>query len=359
MLSDAAREDQRVESAQHRGIRPHVPGHRVDELLHRGDRVGQLAVLQHAHVAADAGQPEQAAALVQRLLQRRDVELPAPEQVQQRIGRDVPAARGHRQPRQAREAHGRVDAAAIEHRAQAGAAAQVRGDHPARLRFERAHAVGDVLVGQAVIAAMMDARAAHGLGQRVGARRLRHRQVERRIEAGDLRQPGHQGRDRPRAAHVEGLVRGLHGRLRGQRLQHLDVEAHGPRVARAAEHHAMSGGDDPGAGQVALQPGDDETKCLVVIGWLARGPRVRRKLLSGCVMDSEAGRTGNRLDAAGGVQRQHARLVDVVGRELQAGRARVEDQEGVGHARPSATAASRGCHCQWRISGMSCPCWQM
>ena len=73
-FADAGGKHQGVQTAEHGHVSADIFRHRVDEMLDRGDRPRIGTVLQHAHVAADAGEAEQARALVQHLLQRRVVE---------------------------------------------------------------------------------------------------------------------------------------------------------------------------------------------------------------------------------------------------------------------------------------------
>ena len=82
------------------------------------------------------------------------------------------------------------DAAAVAHRAHAGAVAEVGHHHPFGMRGELRQLAGDVLVGQAVKAVAADPLLAHRVGQGEDLRHRRLRAVEGGIEAGDLRQIG-------------------------------------------------------------------------------------------------------------------------------------------------------------------------
>ena len=92
-----------------------------------------------------------------------------------------------------------------------------------------------------MVAPVAHAGIAHVLGQRVGLGHLRHRAMERGIEAGDLRQARERLGKGPGAAHVEGLMRRLHRRERVEVVEHVAVDAHRRLEARAAQHHAVAG----------------------------------------------------------------------------------------------------------------------
>ncbi len=183
-----------------------------------------------------------------------------------------------------------------------------------------------------MVAPVTDAGVAHVLGQRIDARRLGQRAMERRIEAGDLCQPRHQGRDRSQAADVERLVRRLHRAKTVQVGQHLVVDAHGRVEADAAQRHAVPRRDDSVAGQMPLQPGDHETQGFVRRQRTPVGPVVPAQRSAGSILDDENRLRMQAIDAAPDLQRRLMRYRDAVGRELQAGRARVEDQEDISHA---------------------------
>ena len=97
-----------------------------------------------------------------------------------------------------------------------------------------------------MIAPVLRAGIADILGQGVGLGQFRHGPVERRIEAGDLRQPGKGFGQGPGAGYVVGLVRRLHGHERVEIGQHIAVDQHRRLVARSAQHDPVTGSDHLG-----------------------------------------------------------------------------------------------------------------
>jgi hypothetical protein len=55
VLTNAGGEHESVQPAEHGRVGAGIFGHRVDEVLHRGDRARIRTLLQHSHVIADAG----------------------------------------------------------------------------------------------------------------------------------------------------------------------------------------------------------------------------------------------------------------------------------------------------------------
>ena len=135
-----------------------------------------------------------------------------------------------------------------------------------------------------MVAPMAHARIAHVLRQRVGLRHLRHRAVERAVEAGDLRQARKRLGERPGATHVEGLVRRLHDRQGFEIVQHVALDPCRGLEAGAAEHHAVAGRHHLHVREVGFQPGDDEMQRGFVVDRMAVAPFVRGQWLAGFVL---------------------------------------------------------------------------
>ena len=100
---------------EHSRVGADIFRHRIDEILHRGDRPRIHALLQQPHVAADAGQTEQARALGQHLFERRVIEQLAAQQVEEEVLRHIAGPGRHRKSGQRAEAHRRFNALSIQH----------------------------------------------------------------------------------------------------------------------------------------------------------------------------------------------------------------------------------------------------
>ena len=174
---------------------------------------------------------------------------------------------------------------------------------------------------------------AHVLRQCVDLRHLRHRSMERGVEAGDLRQARECLGERPRAAHVEGLMRGFHRRQRFEVVQHVALDPHRRLEARTAEHHAVAGRHHLHVGDVGFQPGDDEVQRCLVVDCLAVAPFMRVPWLAGRVLRDEMRVVLHAVDLAAAEQRQRPGRVHRIGAELQAGGARIDHDDGIAHGR--------------------------
>ena len=192
-----------------------------------------------------------------------------------------------------------------------------------------------------MVAPVADAGVAHVLWQRVGLCDLRHRPMERGVEAGDLRQARERLGERPCATHVERLVRRLHRLKRLQIVQHIVVDAHRCREAGAAEHDAMAGRYHLRSGKIGFHPRDDETQRGRVVDRVSLAPFLRVQRLAGGVVGDEVWVTLHAVDAAAAQQGQRPCRIHRVRAEFQAGRARVEYDDGVAHGAHSAVSGCR------------------
>ena len=130
-LPDAAGEDQDVQPAHRREVGADVFAHAVAEGLQRHQRpvvAGFGGLLDFAHVAGNARKPEQAAPLVEQFIDLAARQALLALQVGHHARIEVAAARAHDQPFAGREAHGRVHRAAVVHRAERGAVAEMATD---------------------------------------------------------------------------------------------------------------------------------------------------------------------------------------------------------------------------------------
>ena len=86
--------------------------------------------MQGAHVAADAGDSEQAGAVIDQLFEHLRIELPFAHQIDQNAGVEIAAARAHDDPAGRGQAHAGVDRPARFDRGDAGAIAEMGDDQP-------------------------------------------------------------------------------------------------------------------------------------------------------------------------------------------------------------------------------------
>ena len=242
VLPDAGREHEPVDTAERRRERANLLGGLIHEVVHRESRVRLAAVEQVAHVVADAGNAEQPRLLVEdrfEILRREPDRLDEMED-HARVDRSRPGP--HAETVERGEAERAVDALQVLHRAEAGAAAQVRDDHAAVRdlgRHVRQHG-RDVLVREPVKTISLHAAAAQVARQRHHLGDGGLPAMKAGIEAGDLRHA------RQSLGHgVDGgeVVRLMKRRQRHERAQVREDfrrDDRGPRVLRAAVHDAMT-----------------------------------------------------------------------------------------------------------------------
>ena len=157
--------------------------------------------------------------------------------------------------------------------------------------------------------------------------------MERGVETSHLRQAGERLGQRTGSPHVVGLVRRFHDHERVEIRQHIAVDQYRRLEAGAAEHHAVAGRHDLHVGEVGFQPGDDEVQRCLVVDRVALAPFMRVQWLAGRVLDDEMRIALHAVDPAAAEQRQRPGRVHRIGAELQAGGARVEDDDGFAHRR--------------------------
>jgi len=124
-------------------------------------------------------------------------------------------------------------------------------------------------------------------------------------------------------------------------VEHFAVDQNRRLEAGAAKHHAMARRYHLRAGEVRLQPGDDELHRGLVIDRGALAPGVGVQRLAGGVIGDEMWIGLHAVDAAMAQEWQGLVCVQRIGAELQAGGARVEDDDGLGHADHSAISGSK------------------
>ena len=215
VLSDAGGEHEGVEPAERGDEAARLARDSPAEKLYRFFGLGAAVVRQRAHVTGDSRHAQQSRLAVEQVLdiRRGHAELCLEMKHNTRI--DGAAACSHHQPVECGEAHGGVDAFAIAHRAQAGAIAEMRRDHPTggKHGIDLAQAPGDIFVRQTVESVAPDALLMEGAreGQARGDRRLVV--VKRRVETGHLRKARAELRNRTDGGQIVRLVQ------RGERVE--------------------------------------------------------------------------------------------------------------------------------------------
>ena len=203
VLADAGREGQHVEAAEHRGQCADLAHDATHVQLQRRARafVARLDVEQRLRTRRDTGDAEQARLVIEQMRESLDAELLVLDEVQHHTGVERAAARAHHQTVERGKAHRRGDASQAPHRAQAGAAAQMRDDRASAraIAMPLGQRDGHVLVREPVKTIAPDTTLPQRIRQWKHLFHLRKRPVERRVEARHLRQVrglGEQGLDR-------------------------------------------------------------------------------------------------------------------------------------------------------------------
>ena len=348
-LADAAGEDEQVEPAQRR----REGADTLSELIaEHGDGLGggRLPIpplQQRLHVRARSRDAQQARLVVHEPLQPVGIIAFPSQQVDRDAGVQVSAAGSHHEAARRRQAHRRVHGHPVPHRGHAGAITQMRDDGSSTGgRPEPPH---DVFVGEAVEAVALDPGIPERAGQRQSPGQLGHSMVERRIEAGNLRQRGeprgHCLHDRQLAGEMQ---RGQ-GDEPAESLEEARIHAFRRRVLGSAVDQAMPDGVQRGK-PAALQRVEDRMHRSGVVRIVAR--RLRRGRIA--IVQPEAPLLeANPLHRA----RHQPALVApcrgglvFVDRELQRGGAGVETED------PARLRRHVSVHFHSRTSGMSSRC---
>ena len=164
----------------------------------------------------------------------------------QHPGIDGAAAGSHGEPVESRVSHGRGDAVAVLHGAQAAAVAEVEDQQPRGRSAARAFRgnPGHMLEVEAMEAEAAVPRGVQVPGNGVAARHLRHRGVKGGIEAGDLRQAGRRGPQRVDRIEAEPVVQRRKRTQRIELAQAVRRNARGSGVSSAAVNDAMAAGGE-------------------------------------------------------------------------------------------------------------------
>jgi hypothetical protein len=240
--------------------------------------------MQCPHVAGQARDAEQAAAVVDQVFHASCIELFFAYQVRERTGVEVAASRAHDQPAGGCQAHAGVDRLAVQHSGDAGAVAQVRNQQA------RGQCAGELMhdgfTRQAVKAIALNSLGAQRARQGQHAGDVGHPGMESGVEARCLGQAGE-----VRHRLVDGDQRG--GRVqRGERsgsfqaLQHDLIDPAVFAQTRPAVHDAVPDRLRCGPRATGEQVGDAADRIAVI----EQGGVVIQQLPALCIRGSNAGR---------------------------------------------------------------------
>jgi hypothetical protein len=138
MLTDAARERDRIDIAEDRRIGADVFSRSVRKAFQReaSSRVATIGSLfQVANIATAPGQSQQPAATIEQIINVARAHLQLVDQVKHQAGIDVAGARAHHQAFHRSQAHAGVDAAAVANGAEAGPVAEMTRDEACAIGF--------------------------------------------------------------------------------------------------------------------------------------------------------------------------------------------------------------------------------
>ena len=251
------------------------------------------------------------------------------EQVQDHAGIERAGAGAHAETVERRESEAAVDAAAADHRAQAGAASKVRDDHAALCDLGRHPGQDrrDVFVRQAVKPVALDARAADLERQRNQIGDGLVPAMKTRVEAGDLRHAG-----QPRGDRIDGreVVRLMQGRERhelAQVVEHLRRDQDGRGIRGASVHDAVSDAEQASAARSGREARTPAFRAPPSRRAPRRRAARRRASAPGAVLGRESRRGPDALDLAARLQPPAVGVRAAVDAELQARRTGIENQD--------------------------------
>ena len=272
-------------------------------------------------------------------------------QVQQRAGVECAGARAHHQAVERGKAHRGGDALEVAHRAQAGAAAQVRDDGaPARGvavafgqrgRHERIRQAVETIAAQAALPGIPR--------QRQDLLDRRHGVMEAGVETGHLRQLGRLAQQDLDRLQRERLVQRRQRHVARQVGQHAGIDPRGLEVAAAAVHHAMRDRGEASAVQSRAHALQDQRQRRAVGVCLVERNRERRNAAFAEVGRRPADALHLAVPQRLARQRRGGRVEQ---RELDARRAAVEDQDqgrhGDGRLRAGWCGSGAPASARWR-----------
>ena len=200
-----------------------------------------------------------------------------------------------------------------------------------RLGVELRQHRGDVLIRQAVKSISSHAGVVQLLGKCESLRNLGIRAVERRIEAGDLRQLR---RALEQPTDWREVVRLMQRRERNQlfkRRHRASINDHGLRVVQPAMHDPMADADEWHSCELGAQKRDQVVERAVMAELRALGPRLLRRDRSVAPLGDKVGCSVNPFDLAANGELQLAAAREKE-RELDARRAGVQNADCVSHS---------------------------
>ena len=193
--------------------------------------------MQTTHIAIDAGNAEEAGLVINQRFETRSVEVLFAHQIDQHTRIQIAAARSHDHPAGRGQTHAGVNGLTAFNGGETGAIAEMQNDESIRQIVPKL--AYDRLARKAVKSIAVDATRSQCCGDWQSARDIWHAGVERRIEAGHLRQLREvllrEANDRQRRRIVQGREDGCRFELAQHRVVHQTMAA----KIWATMHHAM------------------------------------------------------------------------------------------------------------------------
>ena len=198
MFTDARRKNHGVDAAQRRRERGDLLRDPMREQLDRFTRRRLIAAEQIAAIGAYSRDAEQSRAVIENVFDARERLSLLLQEMDDDAWVERAAARRHRDSVERRKAHARIAAFAVFERAEARAAAKVRGDDTSGCEIGRklAQLRCHEFVGQTVKSVSLDPGIEHFTRQGEAADDVGLRPMERRVERRRLRQVGAEMPDR-------------------------------------------------------------------------------------------------------------------------------------------------------------------
>src|SRR5208282_3671479 len=343
VLADPGREDDGVQPAERSRERAQLAANSVNVEVDRRLRAGRVAFEQRTHVAGNARYAEQARLLVDELLDSACVHLEFVEKVEDHARVQAAAPCAHWQAVDRGEAHRARDAAAIRYRTHAGTVAKMQHDNPAGggILVVGRQGLGDVLVGQPVESVASYAAVGNRSRECKCLCHLWLGTVECGVEASDLRQLGHASQEGPDRRQVVGLMQRSERNVFLQRREHRRVDANRSAVLESAMDVPMSDSRQGLFAEFRALEGNQMIERAVVAKLNAIAPGLLAQGLPVPILGDETRRgiKAFRLPARSQFETVATRSKE---RELQAGGARIENSDCIGHVTPPLLCSPRG-----------------
>src|SRR5579871_1183519 len=319
VFPDPGGENEGIQTSEHCRVSADELDAVVGEIVDRLGCFGRAALLEFAHVAAHAGDTEQTRFLIEKRLHGRRIHPVGFQQVQQNARIDLADAGRHRQPFDRAESHRGLDALAVEHRAQAAAAAEMGDYDPPGIRCVPRKLPADVIEGDAVIAPVAQVPLTVLARQRVELGDPGHGPVKRSIKASDLRDRRSEITHRANHGKLVRLMRWLKSAQGVEIGKDLIRDEDGLLVLHAAEHDAVADAEDPYISLMPQQPLEDELQRAILAQRIAYLPFMGVERLAVPSLGDEARMTADPLDLTATNEVQTVAAVVLIAGKLDTG----------------------------------------